>query len=70
MDFAHTELIVEDNTDGTGIVPTTGTLLVDGREVAMSAEHPITVEANFGTFTTATVTILIDEVTMRQVNKS
>lgn len=75
MDFARTELIVEDVTvregskNSTGIVPTKATLLVDGREVAMSGEHPIIVEANFDAFTTVTVTILIDKVTMQQVNK-
>lgn len=75
MDFARTELIVEDVTvregskNSTGIVPTKATLLVDGREVAMSGEHPIIVEANFDALTTVTVTILIDKVTMQQVNK-
>ena len=75
MDFARTELIVEDVTvregskNPTGIAPTRATLLVDGREVAMSGEHPIIVEANFEALTTATVTILIDKVTMQQVNK-
>ena len=75
MDFARTELIVEDVTvrecskNSTGIVPTKVTLLVDGREVAMSGEHPIIVEANFDALTTVTVTILIDKVTMQQVNK-
>ena len=75
MDFARTELIVEDaivggdSENSTGIVPTKATLLVDGREVAMSVEHPIIVEANFDTLTTVTVTILIDKVTMQQVNK-
>ena len=73
MDFARTELIVEDVTvregskNSTGIAPTRATLLVDGREVAMSADHPIIVEANFEALTTATVTILIDKVTMQQV---
>lgn len=75
MDFARTELIVEDaivsggSENPTGIVPTRATLLVDGREVAMSGEHPIIVEANFDALTTVTVTILIDKVTMQQVNK-
>ena len=75
MDFARTELIVEDVTvrecskNSTGIAPTRATLLVDGREVAMSGEHPIIVEANFDALTTITVTILIDKVTMQQVNK-
>ena len=69
MDFARTELIVEDVTDGTGIVPTTVKLLVDGREVALSADHPIIVEANFEAITTATVSILIDKVTLQQVSK-
>ena len=75
MDFARTELIVEDVTvregskNSTGIVPTKAALLVDGREVAMSGEHPIIVEANFDALTTVTVTILIDKVTMQQVNK-
>ena len=75
MDFARTELIVEDVTvregskNSTGIVPTSATLLVDGREVAMSGDHPIIVEANFDALTTVTVTILIDKVIMQQVNK-
>ena len=75
MDFARTELIVEDVTvregskNSTGIAPTRATLLVDGREVAMSCDHPISVEANFDTLTVVTVTILIDKVTMQQVNK-
>lgn len=75
MDFARTELIVEDAIGSggaestTGIVPTRATLLVDGREVAMSSFHPITVETNFDVFTTATVTILIDKVTMHQVKE-
>ena len=75
MDFARTELIVEDaivsggSESPTGIVPTRATLLVDGREVAMSGEHPITVETNFDALTTVTVTILIDKVIMQQVNK-
>ena len=75
MDFARTELIVEDvivrecSKNSTGIVPTKAALLVDGREVAMSGEHPIIVEANFDALTTVTVTILIDKVTMQQVNK-
>ena len=75
MDFARTELIVEDVTvregskNPTGIAPTRATLLVDGREVAMSGEHPIIVEANFEALITATVTILIDKVTMQQVSK-
>ena len=75
MDFARTELIVEDVTvcegskNSTGIVPTRATLLVDGREVAMSGDHPIIVEANFETLTVVTVTILIDKVIMQQVNK-
>ena len=73
MDFARTELIVEDaivsggSESPTGIVPTRATLLVDGREVAMSGDHPIIVEANFETLTVVTVTILIDKVTMQQV---
>ena len=75
MDFARTELIVEDAIVGgdsenpTGLVPTKATLFVDGREVAMSREHPILVEVNFETLTAATVTIFIDKVTMHQVNK-
>ena len=73
MDFARTELIVEDVTvrevskNSTGIAPTRATLLVDGREVAMSADHPIIVETGFETLTVVTVTILIDKVTMQQV---
>ena len=73
MDFARTELIVEDaivsggSESPTGIVPTRATLLVDGREGAMSGDHPIIVEANFETLTVVTVTILIDKVTMQQV---
>ena len=74
MDFARTELIVEDVTvregskNPTGIVPTRATLLVDGREVALSGEHPIIVEANFEALTTVTVTILIDKVIMQQAS--
>ena len=75
MDFARTELTVEDITAGvgsknpTGIVPTNTTLLVDNREVALSLEHPIIVETSHNAITTTTVTILIDKVTMHQVNK-
>lgn len=71
MAFAHTELIVEEesDTEGTGIIATTGRLLVDGRAVAMSAEHPVTVVASLEELTTATVTIIIDKVTMQKVNR-
>lgn len=69
MDFARTELIVEDDVVGTGIVMNTGTLLVDGREVALAEDRPVIVEAQYGTFTTVTVSIIIDKVTMQQVSK-
>ena len=75
MDFARTELIVEDiivdgdSENPTGIVPHKATLLVDGREVVMSWVHPILVEVDVETLTAATVTICIDKVTMHQVKK-
>ena len=76
MDFARTELVVEDKTYGTapgapiGIVRTQVSLLGDGWKVATSADRSLVVEhIDEGCFTVR-VPMLIDKVTIKEVTSS